>query len=169
MKKIFSFQNLFWGVWIAIGVGYFVNGVMTLRNARQSNGWPSAKGEITNSSIRTESTDDGLTYHADVEYRFVANDRWYEANIVKFGESGHASRTDAAEILARYPVGDEVNVFYDPEMPETAVLEPGVTFDSYLFLLIGLSILLLVVLVNGFPWLKPWIKKQRKGVDASGD
>ena len=116
-----------------------------------SNGWPTVNGEVTASSIRTETTDDGTVYIADIEYRFVANDQWWEGDVVNFGENGSYSRRDTVGILEKYPVGLEVTVSYDPEMPETSVLEPGVTSDSYLFLIIGLTLLLLVVLINGYP------------------
>ena len=159
MKKIFNFHNFFWGITIAIGIGYLVNGAITLQNARVSSGWPSVNGEVTASSIRTETTDDGTVYIADIEYRFVANDQWWEGDVVNFGENGSYARSDAVEILERYPIGLEVTVSYDPAMPETSVLEPGVTSDSYLFLIIGLTILVLVVFINGYPKIGKIFKK----------
>jgi hypothetical protein len=49
---------------------------------------------------------------------------------------------NAADVTSRYPVGAQVPVYYRPEEPEFAVLEPGVQSDT-LFAL-PFSVLLLL-------------------------
>lgn len=109
-----------------------------LQNARISENWPGTTGEITYSDVRTSRDEDGTTYHADVEFAYVVDDRRYESDTVSFGQYGSSNRRHAAEIVDRYPVGTQVSVYYDPAVPDTAVLEPGVTWSSYFVLGLGL-------------------------------
>ena len=53
---------------------------------------------------------------------------------VTFGQSTEA----AGEIVNRYPTGKKVKVFYNPQDLKVAVLEPGVSTSSYLFLGFGI-------------------------------
>lgn len=109
-----------------------------LQNARVSENWPETAGEITYSSVNESRDEDGTTYHADVEFTYVVDDRRYTSDTVSFGQYGSSNRRHAAGIVARYPVGTQVSVYYDPVLPDTAVLEPGVTWSSYFVLGLGL-------------------------------
>ncbi|WP_372755430.1 DUF3592 domain-containing protein, partial [Labilibaculum sp.] len=58
----------------------------------------------------------------------------------------------AKEIVAEYPIGKTVDVFYDPEVLDSAALKPGIPGTdivmaafSLLFLFVGLSVLLGIV------------------------
>ena len=147
MKSQLS-SGLFIGTFLLSGVLFIARGVMTIRNARISANWPQATGEVIASSIRTETNEDGTVYHADVVYKFVADDQWWEANSVFFGATGESNRPRAAQVVERYPVGERVTVFYNPADPETAVLEPGLTFSSYVSLIIGVLILGIITFVG---------------------
>ena len=126
-----------------IGIGMTVWGIGILKDAKASTSWPTVQGEITGSRIdkSTSRDSDGhtdTTYRADVTYRYAVEDAEYTGDTVSFGEYGSDRRSHADRIVKRYPVGKEVKVHYDPEKPEKAVLEPGVTWSSYLVLGMGL-------------------------------
>jgi hypothetical protein len=125
-------------IFLIVGVGLSIWGWNTLRNAQKSESWPTVNGEITGSYVRTDNDDDGTTYHAEVAYQYVVNDTRYNADTVSFGQYGSSDRSHAGDVVARYAEGDRVTVFYNPEAPETAVLEPGVTWSSYMLLAFGL-------------------------------
>ncbi len=111
-----------------------------LQNARQSESWPTTSGQIIYSDVRESRDNEGTTsYYADIEFTYVVGDQRYTADKVSFGEYGSGTRRHAADIVARYPQGMAVTVYYDPTAPETAVLEPGVTWSSYLVLIIGMT------------------------------
>lgn len=129
---------LFLALFLIVGVLITIWGWRTLQNARVSESWPTVSGEVTRSAIREEYDEDGTVYYADVVYEYVAADKRYSNDRVSFGEYGSSNRRHAIEIVERYPSGRIVTVAYDPDDPGTAVLEPGVTWSSYLILGIGL-------------------------------
>ena len=54
-----------------------------------------------------------------------------------------AGRSFAEEIVARYPKGTRIKVYYDPDTPGNAVLEPGDTLRAWLT--IGFGAVLMIV------------------------
>ncbi len=131
------FLPIFLSLFAVVGVGLMVWGAIVLRNASLSSNWPAVQGEIVRSFVREDHDEDGTTYHAEISYTYVANDQRYTAVTVNFGQYGSSNTSHAQEIVSRYPLGKKVMVYYDPEKPETAVLEPGVTWSSYLILGMG--------------------------------
>lgn len=114
-----------------VAAGMLWWGVTTVRNASVSRNWPAVTGTITASQVAISTDEDGTTYSADVQYTYVVNDRRYTADTVNFGEYGSGSRSRIDKIVARYPPGGQVTVYYNPDNPGTAVLEPGLSWGSY--------------------------------------
>ncbi len=131
-------STLFVGIFFVVGVAVSWWGWRILQNARVSESWPATSGKVTYSQVRIDHDEDGTTYHAEVGFSYVVNDQRYSADTVSFGQYGSSSRNHADEIVARYPEEQTVTVYYNPAEPETAVLEPGVTWSSYMVLGIGL-------------------------------
>ena len=129
-------------VFIGVGVGFSIYGYNVLQNAKASAEWPAAKGIITVSEVTKHESTTGtgtnkrrtVTYHAKIHYKYSANGKSYTSNNVTFGQSTEG----AGEIVNRYPIGKKVKVFYNPQDPKVAVLEPGVSMASYLFLGFGI-------------------------------
>jgi len=138
---------LFILVFFAVGIGMTVWGGIVIRNASISEGWPSTQGEITSSYIRSSTDEDGTSYFADIEFKYVVNDRWLEGDMVNFGEYGTSDMSHAEGIVDRYPIGKMVTVYYNPEQPETAVLEPGLTWSSYFILFMGIIFLIVPAII----------------------
>ncbi|MBK7896985.1 MAG: DUF3592 domain-containing protein [Candidatus Promineifilaceae bacterium] len=127
---------LFTIVFFAVGIGLSIWGWSVLQNARVSESWPTTDGEILSSSVRVDRDEDGTSYFGDVTFRYLVDDFSYTSDNVSFGQYG-GDRDHAEAIVARYPAGSGVTVHYDPADPETAVLEPGVTWSSYMLLAMG--------------------------------
>lgn len=124
-------------VFFAAGIGVSIWGWSVLQNARISDSWPTTDGEILSSNVRVDNDDDGTSYFGDVTFQYFVDDIPYTSDNVSFGQYGSSDRDHAASIVARYPAGEGVTVHYDPADPETAVLEPGVTWSSYFLLAMG--------------------------------
>ncbi|NUO64728.1 MAG: DUF3592 domain-containing protein [Gemmatimonadaceae bacterium] len=96
--------------------------------ARRMTAWPSVRGRVTGSSLvadRIPMEDGSRAYHPQVSYEYVVAGREYRGerrSLINVGGSGLA-RGVAQRVLARYPLGSEVVVFYDPQDPSAAILE----------------------------------------------
>jgi hypothetical protein len=134
-------------------IGYFVAftfGKPILDNAKASRDWPSVPGVITRSAVATKRSDGKTMYSFDVVYRYQVEGRELTCNSVFFGGNTSSSNSSAAyKVTGRYPEGAEVDVYYEPENPANAVLEPGARWQSYIVFGIGLVFLIVGVLVLG--------------------
>ncbi|MBV8210959.1 MAG: DUF3592 domain-containing protein [Burkholderiaceae bacterium] len=120
--------SLFSIVFIAIGAGilYYARGVAA--KAKKSLSWPSIEGVISHSAVlmRTQTSSSGntLMYQADVAYRYKVKGQDYSSSRITLMDysstTGHAQ-----DVVARYPDGSTVAVYYNPADPSDAVLEPG--------------------------------------------
>lgn len=85
----------------------------------------------------------GITYHAEVLYRYTVNGQIKTSNQVSFGSYGSNNPAHAQSVLNLYPSGRKVTVYYSPDDPDKAVLEPGAggfTFFLPVFGLVFLSV-----------------------------
>ena len=135
-----------------VAAGLLWWGVTTARNASVSRNWPAVPGTITVSQVTISTDEDGTTYYADVQFKYVVNDRWHTAATVNFGEYGSGSRSHADKIVARYPPGSPVTVYYNPDEPNTAVLEPGVTWGSYFNIFMALLFFIIPAIILISAW-----------------
>jgi hypothetical protein len=57
---------------------------------------------------------------------------------VRFGDGWNSSNVTAARrVVARYPVGQAVQVYYNPANPEEATLEAGSSGDAWISIAFG--------------------------------
>ena len=136
-------------LFIFVGIIATIYGSIVLKNASASSAWPSVQGEVTESKVekkvkrvkRDGRFETKTTFLANVQYSYSVDGTPYSGGKVSFGDYG-GEQKHAREIVGRYPKGKAVDVYYDPEKPEMAVLEPGATRSSYLILGIGLVALI---------------------------
>jgi hypothetical protein len=131
-----------------VGAGLSYWGWTIVQDARASSSWPTAAGAVISSEV-SHSTDaeGGDSYSPEVDYQYQVDGQNIINDQIKFGENSYDSRRRAEEIAANYPVGRQVTVYYDPEQPDKAVLEPGVSAGSYIVLSIGVVFILIALLV----------------------
>lgn len=120
-----------------------------LKYAYESKSWPSATGTIIKSEVDSWMKDGKSQYEARINYSYEINGKKY--NSTKISTSGSYSgsnMTKAKEFVAAYPNGKTVDVFYDPEVPDSAALIPGPRLSDFalagvplIFLVIGLLVL----------------------------
>jgi hypothetical protein len=138
----------FFFIFAAIGGGLALWGWTILQNARASASWPKVSGRVTDAFVNhSQDAEGGNSYSPEVSYTYVVDERPFQGSRIKFGELSYSSRNRAQEIVNRYPVGQPVAVYHDPDRPERAVLEPGVSGGSYLVLGIGLLFVTLAFII----------------------
>jgi hypothetical protein len=118
---------------LLLGVIGMVNGLYWLWKSRRSRNWPTAPGTIVMSQLITK-TDANLTeirdllttttYGAKIRYSYTVAGRSLKGGRVGW-TAGRLARTDhdARKRMTKYPVGQQVTVYYQPDNPENAVLE----------------------------------------------
>lgn len=84
--------------------------------------WPSTMGTVLASTIEwRHSSDSGSTAYPVVQYSYQVNGQAYQS--YKLAPGPEVGGTGANKVVARYPAGAQVMVFYDPQNPSDAVLE----------------------------------------------
>lgn len=137
------------GLWIS--TGYLID-------AYSSAAWPRATGTIVRSELGSESdsrrSTDRTHYWPEVDYEYNVDGKTFlSSNVTLDGlRSGPHVGTGEAQaqvVLARYPIDAQVDVHYDPDHPERAALQTGVSLGS-----LFVPIFALVLTVMGSVWLK---------------
>ena len=136
------------GLLAALSLGV---GITNLRAARQSEQWSTVGGEVVHSeveehiSVRRDKNDRATTTVTDesnIVYVYRVGGEEYRGQRVRF--DWEMDRADAEATVAKYPVGTLVTVYYDPDDPSSAVLEPG--GDAYVYkVMIGLGVFFLAI------------------------
>ncbi|MDR3466012.1 MAG: DUF3592 domain-containing protein [Xanthobacteraceae bacterium] len=129
----------------ALGVRAYLQ---TRRKLQASASWPTAAGTITVSEAiafqNTETDDPGretvtTQYRVDIAFTYKVGGQEYHSDTWKWGWTRiYGGPEQPQAIAAAYPVGKRVQVFYDPNEPSTAVLEPGNPQGSLVQLVFGL-------------------------------
>jgi len=111
---------------------------------QQSKNWPSANGIVTQSRVNLYRTSQGNEYRADIEYQFKVKDQTHTSDRINLGyKSSNKLDGIAHELVDTYFVGRHVQVFYDPRDPDSAMLETGIHWTTYLSFAGGLFVVFL--------------------------
>ncbi len=137
---------------ISVGAILIRKGNRYLRIAAAAAQWPIVTGKVVSTNVvkRVDRTQDGpATYFVpQVDYVYDADGVSRDGSIIRVGmeNRGYLLEQQARDYVAKYSVGSDVPVRYDPQNPANAVLELG-QFGGGSNLLAG--ILLTLVGVGG--------------------
>jgi hypothetical protein len=102
---------------IFLGVIFFMR-----RKMAAVSQWPSTMGTVNSSYLeRRSSSESGSTNYPVVQYAYQVGGQAYQNS--KLAPGPEVGGTGAGKVVARYPVGAQVMVFYNPQNPSDAVLE----------------------------------------------
>lgn len=95
----------------------------------ESRNWPQVTGtlkKIWQEDDTLHDVDDTEGTHSiHARYRYKVGTRWYDGKRVGYGIASGLRFSEALDYLHGRRAGSEVDVYYDPEKPERAVLFPG--------------------------------------------
>lgn len=124
-------------IFVAVGTVFVILSLWDLFDAFACRSWKTADGVIVVSDLERSADSDGVSYRAEISYRYRVNGEELVASRARFGDRMNTSWSKpAVRLVTKYPVGKEVTVLYNPENPNEAVLEPGLT----LYIAAGLAI-----------------------------
>ena len=115
-------------VLIIVGGFAFAYGIFLFVRMFSSRNWASTEGTIISSHKSLSHTDARKLENAELRYEYTVGDKTYTSSVIKSGGdvSSHTSKrslTDVDRLLAKYPVGAQVAVYYHPKLPRMACLE----------------------------------------------
>lgn len=128
-------------------------------NGYRSQAWPDTTGKIIFANVKRVSDGEGNDlYKPEVRYRYQVNDKQYQGNRITFklqnpveNMFGRDQRR-AAEIVQQYAIGREVTVYYQPNRPKRATLEPGHSSISLMLLQVGFLAVIVFLILLVFVW-----------------
>lgn len=138
--------NLAGAIFLLLGLGVSYYGYRLIRKARASAQWPAAQGAIESSTVdvereRERDSDGDVHYETkyipQIVYHYRVDGTDYYGDQVSFGSTSSRNPNRAYRIRDQYSPGMEVSVYYDPENPREAVLQPGVKGTTYIVPVIG--------------------------------
>lgn len=131
------------------GGGLVVDAVTTATKGTRSQSWPKVSGRILSSGVRVLSGAGGgqegggvpsVLAGPDLSYEYEVEGQRYTGSVVSFAGT-RPTFGGANEIAELYPAGASVTVWYDPEDPECAVLEPGAGNVPYVQMILGVGLI----------------------------
>lgn len=120
----------------AIAAGYaFINWT----EYEDSANWLTTNGTITDASIEEEydSEDSEYSYEPQITYEYEVNGTVYESDRIGFFGKSYGTRAEAQQVINDYQGSGGVEVHYNPDNPEKAVLER--TTDETLLAGLGIA------------------------------
>lgn len=127
---------------------------------KQSQHWSTTEGMVLFSGVDSQTSVEpegsNTTYQAKVIYQYIVSGQTYEHNRIAFNSDLRTTNYNKqAELASRYPQGEPITVYYDPDDPEQAVLERKVSAVLLTLLMaavfIGISILIALFTLGNNP------------------
>ena len=135
-----------WIVLVVIGAFITSFTLLAVKRGKQSEQWQKCEGKVVSAEVEEErryDPEDGTSvyYYPRVHYEYQVGDKTYQGKKLKMLEAS-MSKKKANETIASFSTGSTVEVYYDPQKPEQAVLQPGTQKFSYVFLVVGMLCIL---------------------------
>lgn len=122
------------------------------KGSAERRNWSTVEGKVTKSEIR-KNINSNLPYDAIVEYQYSVDGKSYIGRNRTFQMHPHAKEA-VSKIVASYPNGKIVTVYYDPKNPTIECLELGSGFSSFqIFYILLFVVMTLVLIAGGGIWL----------------
>ncbi len=123
-------------LFVFIGLVILWYGDTSYRQSQASLSWTPVMGKVITSKVIVQEDEDTDCYIDDIKYSYVVENKEYRNTNVAIG-SGSCDESEANDSVKKYPAQSEVEVFYDPNQPESSTLEPGVNNISLIIAIIG--------------------------------
>ena len=116
-----------------------------VKQEHQALKWPYTIGTVMSSHLQEGLGDDGDLLEVSVRYRYCINGQEYEGITIHPSYCSSNSTETHKKLVARLRPNCQVRVFYQPDNPANATLCQGMFFHSYMYLLFGVSFVLILL------------------------
>lgn len=130
----------------AAGLAIIGYSLKPMRDARKAKTWPMIEATVVRSDVRevvgrtkksgTNRSESVTRYQADVVYEYTVSGVKHTASRIDYTYHAYPAPDDLAPVLARFPEGATIRVYYNPDEPSDAVIEPKAE-TLYLFTYLG--------------------------------
>ena len=145
MKKS-SKNRILAAVCIIADIAISIYQTINVLNAYASKNWPTTTGAVLSSELTGGTGGTGSARSNDYKPNLrctyttrAAEPNFYEADRISFSDGITKTREHTQQIADQYPPGKTVTVHDDPDHPEIAVVEPGVSPARFIYLVLGLA------------------------------
>lgn len=127
MKKKNGLSNLFFDLFlfssllVVIGAGKNYDSIRWL--FIDASNYVSTEGVVTQSKIFHTGLRGGWSF--DIVYEYTVNNSLFTSDRVHFSYQTLSDKTYAQGYVDKYPIGKVIVVYYNPQKPNEAVLEPN--------------------------------------------
>jgi hypothetical protein len=136
MVGLFFFCSIFVVAGLAVA---YVSTVRPLLRSRAALEWSEASCLVESASIRRVESDDDVKYAPEIRFSFAAMGRRFHGSHISFYSESRSDRSEVEERLQSYAVGTIHPCYYDPELPEEAVIDRAWRPKSSIMGLFGLG------------------------------
>lgn len=142
---MFNPYSIILGIFIVSGLLVTLWGFRVIIVARKTLKWPCVAGKIEESRINFGAKD----LFPYIVFSYSVDQQPYQQS-VKFPGDVTPSPEFSRSYLDKYPAGFLVQVYYNPNNPQEATVEPGPREGDWLILTIGLAMLFVGILMLFF-------------------
>jgi hypothetical protein len=120
---------------------FIVVGILNRNKAKKAGGWPSVPGKVIEARLEEHASTDPedfsmANFRPVIAYQYEVNSQVYTSNKTGVIAMNYDQKT-AQKKLDAFPVGSALTVYYNPEKPEDALLNPS-KGTANIFLIIGI-------------------------------
>lgn len=139
-----NFQQILLTVCVVLASVHFFMAALNIFRVKYSESWPSTKGIILNSEVSCMGSSTGnTTFRTMIRYRYaVGTEEFICSTLCIGGELVTSERQRVQDRCDKYPVGSEVEVYYNPKNPRKACLEKRSEMTLFLIALGGCLLVL---------------------------
>ncbi|RFC37050.1 MAG: Protein of unknown function (DUF3592) [Candidatus Nitrotoga sp. SPKER] len=122
------------GLFVIAGFVGVLWGWFIIAKARKTLRWPMVEGVIEQSALTSEADD--LLPH--ILFSYTVATYTYQRTL-EFPNGTNPSPELASSYAKKYPVGAKVSVYYNPDQPDQATLEPGLARGDWMIPVLGIA------------------------------
>jgi hypothetical protein len=124
----------FFGVFLVFGLGFSLFFVLPAWKVAKARSWREVPCTVLESNVRTHTDKDGSTYSVDILYEYEVGGRTRRSNRYEFLGGSSGGSADKHAIVSANPPGTRRSCFVNPDNPDDAVMDRGLSKTYWIVL-----------------------------------